>query len=208
MRRAAGLLTRGSLPRRLPGSREPSGVVAERASPLTAAGPSRTCTGVPSPLAGMWRESSIAFRGRPRARARPRRSCSPTRGRSGTRGSRTRRGGRASSSTCPRTGRRRRRCSTTRSGTGGRCSSGSRPTGRRSAIRPRADTNAALRRLTAAGARIGVFSDAPRELADLALAHAGAARQVEAVGTLAEVAAALGAEAVVVRSREELAELR
>ena len=75
-------------------------------------------------------------------------------------------------------------------------------------IRPRPDTNAALRRLAAAGARIGVFSDAPRELVEIALAHAGAARQVEIVGTLADVEAALGGEAVVVRSREELAGLR
>jgi phosphoglycolate phosphatase-like HAD superfamily hydrolase len=75
-------------------------------------------------------------------------------------------------------------------------------------VRPRPETNAALRRLVAAGARIGVFSDAPRELADIALAHAGAARQVEVVGTLADVQAALGAETVVVRSREELAGLR
>jgi phosphoglycolate phosphatase-like HAD superfamily hydrolase len=74
-------------------------------------------------------------------------------------------------------------------------------------IRPRADTNAALRRLVAAGARIGVFSDAPRELIEIALAHAGAAREVEVVGTPAEVQAALGGEAVVVRSREELAGL-
>jgi phosphoglycolate phosphatase-like HAD superfamily hydrolase len=74
-------------------------------------------------------------------------------------------------------------------------------------IRPRPDTNAALRRLAAGGARIGVFSDAPRELADIALAHAGAARQVEVVGTLAEVQAALGGETVVVRSRGELAGL-
>jgi phosphoglycolate phosphatase-like HAD superfamily hydrolase len=72
-------------------------------------------------------------------------------------------------------------------------------------IRPRPDTNAALRRLKAAGARIGVFSDAPRELAEIALAHAGAARQVEVVGTLPEVEAALGDAAVLVRSREELA---
>ena len=72
-------------------------------------------------------------------------------------------------------------------------------------IRPRADTNNTLRRLTAAGARIGVFSDAPQELAEIALAHAGAARQVEVVGTLAEVQAALGGDATVVRSREELA---
>jgi len=75
-------------------------------------------------------------------------------------------------------------------------------------IRPRPDTNAALRRLTAAGARIGVFSDAPLELAEIALAHAGAARQVEVVGTLAEVRAALGGDVVVVGSRQQLAELR
>ena len=74
-------------------------------------------------------------------------------------------------------------------------------------IRPRADTNTALRRLAAGGARIGVFSDAPRELAEIALAHAGAAREVEVVGTLAEVEAAFGGAAVVVRSREELAGL-
>ena len=75
-------------------------------------------------------------------------------------------------------------------------------------IRPRPETNAALRRLVAAGARIGVFSDAPRELAEIALAHAGAARQVEIVGTSADVEAALGDAAIVVRSREELAGLR
>ena len=75
-------------------------------------------------------------------------------------------------------------------------------------IRPRADTNAALRRLKASGARIGAFTDAPRELAELALAHAGVARLVETVGTLDEVQAALGGRAVVVSSREELAALR
>jgi beta-phosphoglucomutase-like phosphatase (HAD superfamily) len=75
-------------------------------------------------------------------------------------------------------------------------------------VRPRPDTNAALRRLAAERARIGAFSDAPRELAEIALAHAGAARQVEVVGTLAEVRAALGGDVVVVSSREELAGLR
>jgi phosphoglycolate phosphatase-like HAD superfamily hydrolase len=75
-------------------------------------------------------------------------------------------------------------------------------------IRPRADTNAALRRLAASGARIGVFSDAPRELVEIALAHAGAARQVEVVGTLVEVQAALGGDVVVVESRQQLAGLR
>jgi phosphoglycolate phosphatase-like HAD superfamily hydrolase len=75
-------------------------------------------------------------------------------------------------------------------------------------IRPRADTNAVLRRLAASGARIGVFSDAPRELAEIALAHAGASRQVEVVGTLAEVRAALGEQLAVVGSRQQLAALR
>jgi phosphoglycolate phosphatase-like HAD superfamily hydrolase len=75
-------------------------------------------------------------------------------------------------------------------------------------IRPRADTNNALRRLAAAGTRIGVYTDAPRELADIALAHAGAARQVEVVGTLAEVRSELGEGVVVVKSRRQLADLR
>jgi len=75
-------------------------------------------------------------------------------------------------------------------------------------FRPRADVSAALRRLAAAGARMGAFTDAPRELAELALAHVGAARRVEAVGTLDEVRAALGGDAVVVvSSREQLAAL-
>jgi phosphoglycolate phosphatase-like HAD superfamily hydrolase len=75
-------------------------------------------------------------------------------------------------------------------------------------FRPRAETNAALRRLTRAGARIGASTDAPRELAELALAHTGAARYLEVVGTLAEVRAELGQDAVLVGSREELAGLR
>jgi phosphoglycolate phosphatase-like HAD superfamily hydrolase len=75
-------------------------------------------------------------------------------------------------------------------------------------FRPRAETNAALRRLTSAGARIGACTDAPLELAQLALAHAGAARYVEVVGTLAEVRSSLGEGAVVVRSREKLVALR
>jgi phosphoglycolate phosphatase-like HAD superfamily hydrolase len=72
-------------------------------------------------------------------------------------------------------------------------------------FRPRAETGALLRRAQAAGVRVGVFTDAPRELADVALAHVGAARRVEAVGTLEEVLAALGRGATVVRSRDELA---
>jgi phosphoglycolate phosphatase-like HAD superfamily hydrolase len=72
-------------------------------------------------------------------------------------------------------------------------------------FRPRAETTAQLRRLQAAGVRLGAFTDAPRELADVALAHSGASRRVAAVGTLDEVLHELGDGAVVVRSREELA---
>jgi len=74
-------------------------------------------------------------------------------------------------------------------------------------FRPRAETNAVLRRLSAAGTRIGAFTDAPRELAELALAHTGAARYIETIATLAEVRAALGEDAILVISREALAEL-
>jgi phosphoglycolate phosphatase-like HAD superfamily hydrolase len=75
-------------------------------------------------------------------------------------------------------------------------------------FRPRPDTGAALRRLQAGGTRIGVFTDAPRELADVALAHLGVARRVEAVGTLADVQRELGDDALIVRSREQLADLQ
>ena len=74
-------------------------------------------------------------------------------------------------------------------------------------FRPRAETNAVLRRLSASGARIGAFTDAPRELAELALAHTGAARYVEAIGLLAAVRAELGDATIVITSREALAEL-
>jgi phosphoglycolate phosphatase-like HAD superfamily hydrolase len=74
-------------------------------------------------------------------------------------------------------------------------------------FRPRAETNSVLRRLSAAGVRIGAFTDAPRELAELALAHAGSARYVETIGTLAEVRGELGTDTVVISSREALAEL-
>jgi phosphoglycolate phosphatase-like HAD superfamily hydrolase len=75
-------------------------------------------------------------------------------------------------------------------------------------FRPRAETSASLRRLEGAGVRIGVFTDAPRELAEIALAHVGAARRVTVVGTLDQVLHELGPGAVVVHSRAELADLR
>jgi phosphoglycolate phosphatase-like HAD superfamily hydrolase len=71
-------------------------------------------------------------------------------------------------------------------------------------FRPNGDTGALLRRLQGAGARLGVFTDAPRELADVALAHVGAARRVEVVGTLDDVLAVLGDGAAIVRTRDEL----
>jgi len=75
-------------------------------------------------------------------------------------------------------------------------------------FRPRAETGAQLRRLQAAGLRIGAFTDAPRELADVALAHVGAARRLVVSGTLEEVLRELGDDARVVRSREQLASLK
>jgi phosphoglycolate phosphatase-like HAD superfamily hydrolase len=75
-------------------------------------------------------------------------------------------------------------------------------------FRPRAETNSVLRRLTAGGARIGAFTDAPHALAELALAHTGTARYIETIGPLAAVRAELGADAVVICTREALAELR
>ena len=71
-------------------------------------------------------------------------------------------------------------------------------------FRPHGDTGAVLRRLHSAGVPLGVFTDAPRELADIALAHVGATRRIEVVGTLDEVLRALGEGAIVVRSRVEL----
>jgi len=52
-------------------------------------------------------------------------------------------------------------------------------------FRPRPDVGEAVRRLHAAGTRIAVYSDAPRELAELALQHLGIARRVELVSDAA-----------------------
>jgi phosphoglycolate phosphatase-like HAD superfamily hydrolase len=75
-------------------------------------------------------------------------------------------------------------------------------------LRPAADVSAALRRLQGAGARVAVFTDAPEELARLALAHLGAERRIESLhaGADAERRAldSLGRGAEVVRTRAEL----
>src|SRR3954453_18929149 len=130
------------------------------------------------------------------------------------------------STTYPRTAPRRRVSSTSGSATGGRSSSASRPAVRRFTsprpgrpawgfaadrapipFRPRGETGVALRRLRDGGSRIGAFTDAPRELAELALAHVGATRRVDVVGTRNEVLADLGAGARVVNTRAELLSL-
>ena len=78
-------------------------------------------------------------------------------------------------------------------------------------LRPDAATSAALRRLQAAGVRLGAFTDAPEPLARVAAAQLGAARRLEALeagaGALDRLLARLGDDAVVVRSRAELARL-
>ncbi|HZO49096.1 MAG TPA: hypothetical protein VFB26_03025 [Gaiellaceae bacterium] len=75
-------------------------------------------------------------------------------------------------------------------------------------LRPSADASAALRRLASAGTRLGVFTDAPDELARVALAQLGAARRVELLeagaGALERVLVRLGADTPVARNREEL----
>jgi len=75
-------------------------------------------------------------------------------------------------------------------------------------LRPKAETSAALRRLEANGALLGVFTDAPLELAQVALSQLGATRRVSVVVTgsdaLARLVAELGDQASVVRTTDEL----
>jgi len=79
-------------------------------------------------------------------------------------------------------------------------------------LRPDAEASAALRRLHAAGTRIGVFTEAPEELARIALAQLGAARRIEALETgddaLEKLLARIGPDVRVVRTRAELISLR
>jgi phosphoglycolate phosphatase-like HAD superfamily hydrolase len=75
-------------------------------------------------------------------------------------------------------------------------------------FRPSADAAAALRALAASGRRLGVYTDAPAELAAVALAHLGAGRHVELVETGAgareRLLAALGPNTAVAATREDL----
>ena len=76
-------------------------------------------------------------------------------------------------------------------------------------LRPSAEVNAALRRLSAEGVRLGAFTDAPEPLARVAAAQLGVARRFEALeagpGAEERLLERLGAGARVVRSAAELA---
>jgi phosphoglycolate phosphatase-like HAD superfamily hydrolase len=78
-------------------------------------------------------------------------------------------------------------------------------------LRPSAEAAAALRRLQAAGAEIGAFTESPEPLARVALAQLGAARRVAVLesgpGALDRLLARLGPDTPVIRSREDLAGL-
>jgi phosphoglycolate phosphatase-like HAD superfamily hydrolase len=75
-----------------------------------------------------------------------------------------------------------------------------------------AEVTGALRRLNAAGVRIGVFTDAPEELTRVALSHLGADGRVEALeagdGARERLLSRLGNDVVIVETQAELLALR
>ena len=75
-------------------------------------------------------------------------------------------------------------------------------------FRPSADAAAALRALAASGCRLGIYTDAPEELAAVAIAHLGAGRRVELVETGAcareRLLAALGPDTALATTRDDL----
>ena len=77
-------------------------------------------------------------------------------------------------------------------------------------LRPDGAVSTALRGLASAGVRLGVCTDAPEELAQVADAQLGAARRVEALecgaGSVERLQARLGAEAELVTTRARLLE--
>jgi phosphoglycolate phosphatase-like HAD superfamily hydrolase len=77
-------------------------------------------------------------------------------------------------------------------------------------LRPRAATNALLRRLHASGATLGVFTDAPEPLAEVALTQLGLRRQIATLcageRALERLRTALGPEAIVVESADDLSQ--
>jgi phosphoglycolate phosphatase-like HAD superfamily hydrolase len=75
-------------------------------------------------------------------------------------------------------------------------------------LRPHPDANAALRRLQAAGVRLGAFTDSPEPLARVAAAQLGVGRHLEALeagpGALDRLLDRFGSSALVARSVDEL----
>jgi phosphoglycolate phosphatase-like HAD superfamily hydrolase len=75
-------------------------------------------------------------------------------------------------------------------------------------LRPDGEASAALRTLSAAGVRLGVFTDAPEPLARIALAQLGATRRIEALetgsGARRRLLERLGPDAEVASTREAL----
>jgi phosphoglycolate phosphatase-like HAD superfamily hydrolase len=70
------------------------------------------------------------------------------------------------------------------------------------------EVSSALKRLESAGIRVVVFTDAPEELARVALSHLGASRRVDGLeagpGARARATERLGGDAAVVHTRQEL----
>jgi phosphoglycolate phosphatase-like HAD superfamily hydrolase len=79
-------------------------------------------------------------------------------------------------------------------------------------LRPEAAVSAKLRALEGSGFRLGVFTDAPEPLARVALAQLGAARRIEQLetgaGALERLLVDLGSDAAIIRTRDELSDLR
>jgi phosphoglycolate phosphatase-like HAD superfamily hydrolase len=75
-------------------------------------------------------------------------------------------------------------------------------------LRRDAATSASLQALVGTEVRLGVFTDAPEQLARVALAQLGATRRISAletgVGALERLLVAIGPQAVVVRTRDDL----
>jgi len=78
-------------------------------------------------------------------------------------------------------------------------------------LRRYAETSTALRALAASGRRVGVFTDAPEPLARVALAQVGAGRRISVLeageNSLERILMTLGADAVVIRTRDELTDI-
>lgn len=78
-------------------------------------------------------------------------------------------------------------------------------------LRPSAAGTAELRRIQAAGTRVGAFTSAPEPLATVAAAHLGVTRRVEALeggtGALDRLLTRLGPDAAVARTLDELQSL-